>query len=600
MPTTIGQLLVNDVLPHDLRVSGPMTNKQLHDRVAELAKSDPATYVRTIQALKKRGDEIATLEGITVGVKDVRPLYAERDKIVSEVAEAVSKEKDVAKREKLVIDAQAKLLDQTKRHPGSMTHMALSGARGNPPQLMKIVATPLASNLPNKGIGSFLIRRSYAEGLTPAEYWEVAPEARANNVASVVSVSQPGEMAKLLIANSASKVVTSKDCGTANGVLMRVDDPHVIDRYLAVAEHGIPRNTLITPRVIQQFKSSHDADMTVRSPMTCSATAGVCQMCMGLDEKGRNHPIGTNVGVRTAQALAEPLTQMALGSKHAVLTIRERKLEPQGLKGVRQLLEIPQAFAHEALLAPTDGVVEHVEVAPQGGHYVTVGKQKLYARPELTLRVKAGDRVEAGDSMTDGVPHPAKLAATKGIGAAREHLVNSLQRVYANEGVSMDRRHFELLAKSLLNHVRLADQDDRHPEFLRGEVVNYNAFRDAYAKDVERVPVQEAVGRLLGQEVFHYTFGTRVTPSLVKELTSRGVKEVLVGRKVPNVEHVMKPLATNPLLDTDWMALLAHRGLKGTISRAASEGLYSDIHGTHPVPGYAYGSELRRGLDGTY
>jgi DNA-directed RNA polymerase subunit beta' len=231
---------------------------------------------------------------------------------------------------------------------------------------------------------------------------------------------------------------------------------------------------------------------------------------------------------------------------------------------------------------------------------VTVGKQKLYARPELTLRVKAGDRVEAGDSMTDGVPHPAKLAATKGIGAAREHLVNSLQRVYANEGVSMDRRHFELLAKSLLNHVRLADQDDRHPEFLRGEVVNYNAFRDAYAKDVERVPVQEAVGRLLGQEVFHYTFGTRVTPSLVKELASRGVKEVLVGRKVPNVEHVMKPLATNPLLDTDWMALLAHRGLKGTISRAASEGLSSDIHGTHPVPAYAFGAELRRGLDGTY
>lgn len=597
---TIGQLLVNDVLPQDLHVSGPMTNKQLHDRVVGLAKSDPAAYVRVIQALKTRGDEIATLEGITVGVKDVRPLYEERDKIVNEASAALVGEKDQSKRERVVIDAQAKLLDQTKRHPGSMTHMALSGARGNPPQLMKIVATPLASNLPNKGIGSFLIRRSYAEGLTPAEYWEVAPEARANNVASVVSVSQPGEMAKLLIANAASKVVTAKDCGTTNGVLLRVDDPQVIDRYLAIPEHGIPRNTLITPRVIQQFKSANDVDMTVRSPMTCSATAGICQMCMGLNEKGHNHQIGTNVGVRTAQALAEPLTQMALGSKHAVLTIRERKLEPQGLKGVRQLLEIPQAFAHEALLAPVDGVVEDVVVAPQGGHYVTVAKQKLYAQPELTVRVKVGDRVEAGDSMTDGVPHPARLAAAKGIGAAREHLVNSLQRVYTNEGVSMDRRHFELLAKSLLNHVRLADQDDKHPEFLRGEVVNYNTFRDAYAKDVERVPLRDAVGRLLGQEVFHYTFGTRVTPALVKELSTRGLKDVLVGRKVPNVEHIMKPLATNPLLDTDWMALLAHRGLKGTISRAASEGLSSDIHGTHPVPAYAFGSELRRGIDGSY
>lgn len=600
MATTIGQLLVNDVLPHDLHVSGPMTNKQLHDRVVELAKSDPALYVRTIQALKKRGDEIATLEGITVGVKDVRPLYEARDKIVNDASALLKGEKDQAKREQIVIDAQGKLLTQTKGHPGSMTHMALSGARGNPPQLMKIVATPLASNLPNRGIGSFLIRRSYAEGLTPAEYWEVAPEARANNVASVVSVSQPGEMAKLLIANAASKVITTKDCGTANGILLRVDDPHVIDRYLAIPEHGIPRNTLITPRVIQQFKNAHDADMTVRSPMTCSATAGVCQMCMGLDEKGRNHMLGTNVGVRTAQALAEPLTQMALGSKHAVLTIRERKLEPQGLKGVRQLLEIPQAFAHEAMLAPCDGVVEKIEKAPQGGHYITVAGHKQYSLPELTPRVKVGDRVEHGDAMTDGVPHPAKLALAKGTGAAREHLVTSLQRVYVNEGVSMDRRHFELMAKSLLNHVRLADQDEKHPEFLRGEVVNYNAFRDAYAKDVERVSLHDAVGRMLGQEVFHYTFGTRITPSLVKELSARGLKEVLVGRKVPNIEHVMKPLATNPLLDTDWMALLAHRGLKGTISRAASEGLSSDIHGTHPVPAYAFGSELRRGIDGTY
>ena len=403
-----------------------------------------------------------------------------------------------------------------------------------------------------------------------------------------------------MIANAANKVVTTRDCGTTNGVLMRVDDPHVIDRYLASPEHGFPRNTLIEPRVVQKFKDVHDADMVVRSPMTCAATAGVCQMCMGLDEKGRNHSIGTNVGVRTAQALAEPLTQMALGSKHAVLTIRERKLEPQGLKGVRQLLEIPQAFAHEASLAPEDGSVTAIEKAPQGGHFVVVNRNKVYARPELTVKVKVGDRVEAGDSLTDGVPHPAKLAATKGIGAAREHLVNSLQRVYTNEGVAMDRRHFELLAKSLLNHVRLADQDDRHPELLRGEVVNYNAFRDTYAKDVERVRLSDAVGRLLGQEIFQYTFGTRVTPSLVKELGARGVKEVLVGRKVPNVEHVMKPLATNPLLDSDWMALLAHRGLKGTISRAASEGLSSDIHGTHPVPAYAFGAELRRGLDGTY
>jgi len=597
---TLGQFLVNDVLPDTHKVSGPMTNKQLHDHVVGLAKSDPAKYVKTILALKDRGDEIATLEGITVGVRDVRPLYAERDAIVNEAADAAAKEKNAIKREKIIIDAQNKLLAQTKTHPGSMTAMALSGARGNPPQLMKIIATPLASNLPGRGIGSFLIRHSYAEGLTPAEYWETAPEARANNVATVVSVSVPGEMAKLLIANTSSKVVTQQDCGTHNGVLLRVDDPNCLDRYLAVEEHKIPRNTLITPRVIQQFKSANDVDLMARSPMTCAATSGVCQMCMGLNEKGHPHAIGTNVGVRTAQALAEPLTQMALGSKHAVLTIKERKLEPQGLKGVRQLLEIPQAFAHEAVLAPADGVVTKIEEAPQGGHFIFVDSTKLYVQPELTVTTKVGTHVENGDSLTNGIPHPAKLAVAKGMGAAREHLVTSLQRVYTGEGVNMDRRHFELLAKSVLNHVRIAESDPKHPEFIRGDVVNYNTFRDSYAKDVERLPVQMTVGRNLGQEVMFYTFGTRVTPSIAKDLQARGIKEVLVSRGVPNIEHVMKPLATNPLLDTDWMALLAHRGLKGTISRAASEGLTSDIHGTHPVPAYAFGAELRNSRDGTY
>ena len=600
MAMTVGQFLVNDVLPEGYKVSGPITQKQLHDHVVGLAKTDPAKYVDTIQKLKKRGDEIATLEGITVGIDDIKPLYKERDAIVNEVAEAAAKEKDPAKREKLIIDAQTKLLAQTRSHPGSMTHMALSGARGNPPQLMKIVATPLASNLPGRGIGSFLVRRSYAEGLTPAEYWEVAPEARANNVASVVSVSQPGEMAKLLIANTSSKVVTTHDCGTHNGVLMRVDDAQAIDRYLAVPEHGIARNTLITPRVVQQFKAANDVDFTVRSPMTCAATQGVCQMCMGLDEKGRLHPVGTNVGVRTAQALAEPLTQMALGSKHAVLTIRERKVEPQGLKGVRQMLEIPKAFAHEAVLAPHDGVVTKVEPAPQGGHYVWVDKEKLYAQPELTVKARVGDHVEAGDALTDGVPHPAKLALSKGMGAARDHLVTSLARIYQGEGVSMDRRHFELLAKSVLNHVRMAEHDPDHPELVKGDVVNYNVLKDTYAKDVVRVPVDEAVGHSLGQEVFHYTFGTRVTPSMAADLKRKGVREVLVGKKLPKIEHVMKPLATNPLLDSDWLALLAHRGLKGTISRAAAEGLTSDIHGTHPVPAYAFGAELRNGPGGTY
>ena len=45
-----------------------------------------------------------------------------------------------------------------------------------------------------------------------------------------------------------------------------------------------------------------------------------------------------------AQAMAEPLTQMALSSRHGTLTVKGETKELTGLKGVRQLLDVPKAF----------------------------------------------------------------------------------------------------------------------------------------------------------------------------------------------------------------------------------------------------------------
>ena len=598
-PISVGHFLINDVLPESHRISGPITNKGLHDHVVGLAKENPSEYVRVINALKRRGDEIATLEGVSVGLDDIEPDYKARDAILKPAAEKIEKAKTILEREKLVIEAQNKLLEHTKQHPGSMTHMALSGARGNAAQLMKIVATPLAAVHPKRGIEPIPIRRSYSEGLTAAEYWSAVPEVRANNVATVVSVSEPGEMAKVLVNNMIGTTVTAGDCGTNNGVHFRIDDGHMLDRF-SQASHGLVRNTLITPRIVQQLKAKGVNEILARSPMTCAAPHGVCQHCQGHSEKGQVHGIGSPVGVRAAQAMAEPLTQMALSSKHAVLTIKERKLEPVGLKGVRQLLEIPHAFKHEAVLAPGAGAVTKIEKAPQGGHYIHFGSQKLYANPELTVHAKEGLHFEAGDALTDGVPHPGKIVAAKGIGAGRAYFVDALHRVYQGEGLNLDKRHLELLAKSELNHVRFTEADDHHPEFLKGDIVNYNAFRDAYSKDVQRVPLADAVNLRLGQEVLHHTVGTPITPGLIKDLKARGVREVMVNKRLPQVEFVMKPFTMNPLLENDWMARLSHRYLKGSIQQAVHYGEESDIHGTHPVPAYAYGAELRHGPSGAY
>ena len=598
-PTSVGHFLINDVLPANMQVKGPITNKGLHDHVVGLAKSDPQAYVQTISALKRRGDEIATLEGVSVGLDDIAPDYKARDAILKPALAKLDKVRSAQEREKIVIETQEKLLSYTKSHSGSMTHMALSGARGNPGQLMKIVGTPLATVNPKKGIDPVPIRKSYSEGLSPAEYWVAMPEVRANEVQARISVSEPGEMAKVLVANMIGTSVSMTDCGTNNGVRLGIDDGHLIDRF-SQAGAGLARNTLMTARVVQELKAKNVPSVVVRSPMTCAAPHGVCQHCQGHSEKGQIHSIGATVGVRAAQAMAEPLTQMALSARHGTLTVKATKLEPTGLKGVRQYLEIPKAFKFEAVLAPKAGIVTRIEKAPQGGHYLYLGTEKLYARPELTITAAVGKHVEMGDALTDGVPHPAKVVAAKGIGAGRAYFVDALHKVYQGEGLNLDKRHLELLAKSEMNHVRLLEADDHHPEFLKGDIINYNVFRDAYTKDVDRVATDKAVGLRLGQEVLHHTVGTTVTPSLAKSLKDQGVKEVLVNKRLPQVEFVMKPFTMNPLLETDWMARLAHRYLKGSIQQAVQYGEESDIHGSHPVPAYAYGAEMRQGPSGKY
>jgi hypothetical protein len=53
-------------------------------------------------------------------------------------------------------------------------------------------------------------------------------------------------------------------------------------------------------------------------------------------------------------------------------------------------------------------------------------------------------------------------------------------------------------------------------------------------------------------------------------------------------------------MSENWMARLNTKDLAKTIREGASRGWSSDIHGTHPIPGYVYGAEFGKGTDGKY
>lgn len=588
--TTMGRLLLNDALPSAYQISGPVTKKQLNTLMSELARKDPRQYARTIGDLKQVGDAVATDAGFTVGLDDIEPDYATRDKILEPVLTQVKRTRDPNKRRQLITDAQERLLEATKQHPGQMTVIARSGARGNMEQVMRSVTSPVAATNDREEVIPWIISKSFAEGLKAPDAWIAMSEARRNTIVSNTSVSAPGEVSKLLVNNMSDQLITMPDCGTTNGIAMSVDDPNAIDRYEAKTGRLLTSQELI----------EHTGTVIVRSPMTCEAHDGVCQKCYGLNTKGQSPSIGANVGMMAAHAMSEPLTQMTLSAKHATRTAKAQKAVLSGLSGLKQLVEIPQSFFNKATLASRAGRVTDVKAAPQGGHYVYVQDQEHYVPPQLEVHVRKGATVEPGDSLSTGIIKPDEIVRYKGLGAGRKYLVDQLEGVYQGNGVDIDKRHLEMLAKTDLNYVRIMDRDSRSLGIPRGDIVDYNRFRQEIAKNAKMMAVDDAVGETLGNNALHYTAGTRVTPTIVQDLRKHGISRVPIAPRVPLHEPVMKPISRTPLLYPDWLAKLGHRNLKNVILEGAAFGEPSTIHGTHPVPAFVFGEQFGAGPSGRY
>jgi hypothetical protein len=104
----------------------------------------------------------------------------------------------------------------------------------------------------------------------------------------------------------------------------------------------------------------------------------------------------------------------------------------------------------------------------------------------------------------------------------------------------------------------------------------------------------------LAQGYLQHTAGTLVTPEIVDDLKRQGIKTVEVAMKPPSLSFHMQPITSNPLLNPDWMARLGHRKLKASILEGAHFAEKADIHGTNPIPAFAYGKEFGTGPKGRY
>jgi DNA-directed RNA polymerase subunit beta' len=594
---TYGRYLINQHLPEEHKLRGPVTKSAFKKSMMTYAHQNPEAYAESIEKIKHEGDRIATLEGLTIGLDDITPDYAKRKKMMAPHIAKFKAANTDEKRKDAAIGAHTALMDLTDKHPGSLTLQVKSGARGNMVGYNNLVGgVGYVRDFDGNPI-PWLVEKTYSEGLKPADYWATTGQSMKDQIASMTSVSEPGELAKKLVVNMSDQVITEDDCGTTNGLEMDASSPDVIDRYLARGVHSFKHNTLITPNN-QPAIAKLSARILVRSPMTCEAPDGVCKHCQGLDERGNLHHKGINVGIRSAQAMAEPLTQFALSAKHGGHTAKSDKQQVQGIKGFRAIIETPENFENRAILSEVEGKVTKVEVAPQGGHFVTVEKTRHYIEPGLDILVKKDAQVSKGDRLSEGIIRPTDITRLKGLDEGRRYMVSSLHNLYKGQGMNMDPRHFELLAKSVMSHALITD--DNSPHFLKGDTVSYNALRKVLREDTKQLPTKAAIGETLGIAYPGYTAGTHITHEVSRKLIEKGIDQVIVSPRAPGVEFVMMSATSAPKKHSDWIARMAHQGLKRSIMQAAAYGEESNIHGTHPVPAYTYGVEFGEGEDGRY
>ena len=97
--------------------------------------------------------------------------------------------------------------------------------------------------------------------------------------------------------------------------------------------------------------------------------------------------------------------------------------------------------------------------------------QREYVVPAAArLKVQDGDKVLAGEALTEGPLNPQDILRIQGPEKVQMYLVEEVQKVYRSQGVTINDKHIEVIVRQMLRRVRVDQQGDT--ELLPGELVD--------------------------------------------------------------------------------------------------------------------------------
>lgn len=600
--TTVGQLLVNDALPKDMRdYNRVLDGKGVKSLLREVAEKHPDQYRDVSFRLNQIGKDSAQEQGgLSFGSRHLR-----RSKAATEIQSRISAGlrqildddtlTDKQRADKIVrvvgkeMEPQTKaVLEEALKDNNPLALQILSGSRGKPMNLASLLGSDLLYADHRDEVIPLPVLRSYSQGLSPEEYWAGTYGARKGIIATKFATQEAGFLSKQLNQAGHRLVVVDEEGqdDPTRGMVVDVDDEDNEGALLAQDVGPYKRNTPLTPKILKHLTRLGSKKILIRSPLVGgSPSGGVYARDVGLREAGKLPGRGEQVGLQAAQALSEPISQGQLSAKHSGGVAGQEKAV-SGFQYINQLIQVPKRMQGGAAHSEMDGKVQRIEEAPAGGSYVYIDEKKHYVAPGYKLKVKKGDEVEAGDVLSDGIPNPALIVRYKGVGEGRRYFANEFRKAMASGGMRGHRRNIELLARGLINHVKLTEETDEHSP---DDVVPYSTLEHTYKprQGHSVLPLKKAVGSYLERPVLHYTIGTKIRPSMLADLETFGIKELAVHKDPPPFEPHMVRGMYQLQHDPDWMTQMYGSGLKKSLLNSVARGATSKERGTSFIPSLA-------------
>ena len=376
--------------------------------------------------------------------------------------------------------------------------MANSGARGSFKQIRQLAGMRGLMANPKGEIIERPVKANFMEGLDVLEYFTSTHGARKGLADTALRTADSGYLTRRLVDVAQDVIIREKDCGTEEFIELALYkesgdlNDNLLGRYAAF-DIATKRGRVIVPKAEQidrpeladiiesaaadQLKLDHHGivKIAVRSVLKCEATSGVCQACYGRSmASGQTAQIGDAVGIIAAQSIGEPGTQLTMRTFHtggvagADIT--------HGLPRVVELFEArkPKGLAK---IAEQDGTVSLEETDKALTVVITddAGEEHRHAFPRRTrVFVETGQRVEAGQQLNEGSLYPHELLAIRGRTETEQYLVKEVQEVYVSQGVDINDKHIELIARQMLKKVRVDQKGDT--DYLPGQFVDRFEF----------------------------------------------------------------------------------------------------------------------------